>query len=196
MLMADGSFNLPDNVPANEFLNLEDDKISTSRNWAVWLHEYLRRLPPASRMCCVMFSRQTHLRPKDNNFTWKDFQARNNNELVAILGNFVNRAMVLDHKYFAGKVPSCGQLGEMDLAVMEEVRGAYAAASDELDHFKFREALRQAMNVARAGNKYLADTEPWKLWKTEPERVGTILNVALQICANLAVLFEPFTPFL
>ena len=195
MLMADGSFNLPDNVPANEFLNLEDDKISTSRNWAIWLHEYLRDFPGKQDVLRYVLTANAP-ETKDNNFTWKDFQARNNNELVAILGNFVNRAMVLDHKYFAGKVPSCGQLGEMDLAVMEEVRGACAAASDELDHFKFREALRQAMNVARAGNKYLADTEPWKLWKTDPERVGTILNVALQICANLAVLFEPFTPFM
>ena len=192
MLMADGSYNLPDNVPANEFLNLEDDKISTSRNWAVWLHEYLRDFPGKQdtlRYTLTANAPET----KDNNFTWKDFQARNNNELVAILGNFVNRAVVLDHKYFGGKVPERGELQEIDKAVLEEVRQAVAA---DLDQFKFREALRQAMNVARAGNKYLADTEPWKVWKSDPERVATILNVALQICTTIAIVGEPFMPFM
>lgn len=195
MLMADGSYNLPDNVPANEFLNLEDDKISTSRNWAVWLHEYLRDFPGKQdtlRYTLTANAPET----KDNNFTWRDFQARNNNELVAILGNFVNRAMVLDHKYFEGKVPERGELLDIDRAVLEEVRNAVAATSADIENFKFREALRQAMNVARAGNKYLADTEPWKLWKTDPARVATILNVSLQICATLAVVCEPFMPFM
>ena len=195
MLMADGTYNLPDNVPANEFLNLEDDKISTSRNWAVWLHEYLRDFPGKQdtlRYTLTANAPET----KDNNFTWKDFQARNNNELVAILGNFVNRAMVLDHKYFGGKVPERGELQDIDREVLEEVRRAVEATAADLDAFKFREALRQAMNVARAGNKYLADTEPWKLFKTDPARVATILNVSLQICATLAVVFEPFTPFM
>ena len=195
MLMADGSYNLPDNVPANEFLNLEDDKISTSRNWAVWLHEYLRDFPGKQdtlRYTLTANAPET----KDNNFTWKDFQARNNNELVAILGNFVNRAVVLDHKYFGGKVPERGELQEIDKAVLEEVRQAVAATAADLDQFKFREALRQAMNVARAGNKYLADTEPWKVWKSDPERVATILNVALQICTTIAIVGEPFMPFM
>ena len=195
MLMADGTYNLPDNVPANEFLNLEDDKISTSRNWAVWLHEYLRDFPGKQdtlRYTLTANAPET----KDNNFTWKDFQARNNNELVAILGNFVNRAVVLDHKYFGGKVPERGELQEIDKAVLEEVRQAVAATAADLDQFKFREALRQAMNVARAGNKYLADTEPWKVWKSDPERVATILNVALQICATIAIVGEPFMPFM
>ena len=195
MLMADGTYNLPDNVPANEFLNLEDDKISTSRNWAVWLHEYLRDFPGKQdtlRYTLTANAPET----KDNNFTWKDFQARNNNELVAILGNFVNRAVVLDHKYFGGKVPERGELQEIDKAVLEEVRQAVAATAADLDQFKFREALRQAMNVARAGNKYLADTEPWKIWKSDPERVATILNVALQICATIAIVGEPFMPFM
>lgn len=133
---------------------------------------------------------------KDNNFTWKDFQARNNNELVAILGNFVNRALVLDHKYFEGKVPACGPLQDIDIKAFDEIKEAVAAMTDDLENFKFREALRQAMNVARIGNKYLADCEPWKLWKTDPARVATILNVALQMRANLAVVFEPFTPFM
>lgn len=195
MLMADGTYNLPDNVPANEFLNLEDDKISTSRNWAVWLHEYLRDFPGKQdtlRYTLTANAPET----KDNNFTWKDFQARNNNELVAILGNFVNRAVVLDHKYFGGKVPERGELQDIDKAVLEEVRQAVAATAADMDQFKFREALRQAMNVARAGNKYLADTEPWKVWKSDPERVGTILNVALQICATIAIVGEPFMPFM
>lgn len=196
MLMADGSYNLPDNVPANEFLNLEDDKISTSRNWAVWLHEYLRDFPGKQdtlRYTLTANAPET----KDNNFTWRDFQARNNNELVAILGNFVNRAVVLDHKYFDGKVPSIeGELTDVDREVLAEVRAAVEATTADIENFKFREALRQAMNVARAGNKYLADTEPWKVWKTDPQRVATILNVSLQICATIAVVFEPFLPFM
>lgn len=195
MLMAEGSYNLPDNVPANEFLNLEDDKISTSRNWAVWLHEYLRDFPGKQdtlRYTLTANAPET----KDNNFTWRDFQARNNSELVAILGNFINRAMVLDHKYFEGKVPQAGELQDIDKALFAEVREYIAAVTSDLEEFKFREALRQAMNVARAGNKYLADTEPWKLWKTDPERVTTILNVSLQLCGTLAVIFEPFLPFM
>ena len=195
MLMADGSFNLPDNVPANEFLNLEDDKISTSRNWAVWLHEYLRDFPGKQDTLRYVLTANAP-ETKDNNFTWKDFQARNNSELVAILGNFVNRAMVLDHKYFNGETPHLGKLEPIDTKAMDEVKNAVKALGEDLDSFKFREALKEAMNIARTGNKYLADTEPWKLWKTDPERVATILNVALQICANLAVVFEPFTPFM
>ena len=195
MLMAHGGYNLPDNVPANEFLNLEDDKISTSRNWAVWLHEYLRELPGKQDVLRYVLTANAP-EAKDNNFTWKDFQARNNNELVAILGNFVNRAMVLVHKYYGGVVPVAGEYTDADKAVVEEVQASVAALSDNLDHFKFREGLKDAMNIARIGNKYLADSEPWKLIKTDPERTATILNVALQICANLAVVFEPFTPFM
>ncbi len=195
MLMAHGGYNLPDNVPANEFLNLEDDKISTSRNWAVWLHEYLRELPGKQDVLRYVLTANAP-EAKDNNFTWKDFQARNNNELVAILGNFVNRAMVLVHKYYGGVVPVAGEYTDADKAVVEEVKASVAALSDNLDHFKFREGLKDAMNIARIGNKYLADSEPWKLIKTDPERTATILNVALQICANLAVVFEPFTPFM
>lgn len=195
MLMADGSYNLPDNVPANEFLNLEDDKISTSRNWAVWLHEYLADFPGKQDVLRYVLTANAP-ETKDNNFTWKDFQARNNSELVAILGNFVNRAMVLDHKYFGGEIPACGELQPIDEDAIREVKEAVKQLGENLDNFKFREALKDAMGIARIGNKYLADTEPWKLWKTEPERVKTILNIALQICANLAVTFEPFTPFM
>lgn len=195
MLMAHGDYNLPDNVPANEFLNLEDDKISTSRNWAVWLHEYLRELPGKQDVLRYVLTANAP-EAKDNNFTWKDFQARNNNELVAILGNFVNRATVLVHKYYGGKVPAAGELTDADKAAMEEIKASIAALSDNLDHFKFREGLKDAMNVARIGNKYLADAEPWKLIKTDTERTATILNIAIQICANLAVVFEPFTPFM
>ncbi len=195
MLMADGSYNLPDNVPANEFLNLEDDKISTSRNWAVWLHEYLADFPGKQDVLRYVLTANAP-ETKDNNFTWKDFQARNNSELVAILGNFVNRAMVLDHKYFEGKVPACGELQAIDEEAIREIKESVARLSENFDNFKFREALKEAMNIARTGNKYLADTEPWKLWKTEPERVKTILNIALQICTNLAITFEPFTPFM
>ena len=195
MLKAEGSYNLPENVPANEFLNLEDDKISTSRNWAVWLHEYLEELPGKQdglRYVLTANAPET----KDNNFTWKDFQARNNSELVAILGNFVNRAMVLVHKYFDGKVPACGELTDYDKESMAEVNASIAHLAENLDNFRFREALKDAMNIARVGNKYLADTEPWKLIKTDEERVKTILNIALQLCANLAIAFEPFLPFM
>ncbi len=195
MLMADGSYNLPDNVPANEFLNLEDDKISTSRNWAVWLHEYLRELPGKQDVLRYVLTANAP-ETKDNNFTWRDFQARNNNELVAILGNFVNRAMVLVHKYYDGVTPEAGELQEIDRAAIDEVRKSIAEAERNLDNFHFREALKDVMNVARVGNKYLADTEPWKLIKTDPARTATILNTALQICANLAIVMEPFTPFM
>lgn len=195
MLMADGSFNLPDNVPANEFLNLEDDKISTSRNWAVWLHEYLRELPGKQDTLRYVLTANAP-ETKDNNFTWKDFQARNNSELVAILGNFINRALVLLHKYYGGKVPECGILTPLDTEMMADTEKAVAAVSANLDEFKFRKGLEEAMQVARIGNKYLADAEPWKLWKTEPDRVATILNLSVQLCAQLCVLFEPFTPFM
>lgn len=195
MLMADGAYNLPDNVPANEFLNLENDKISTSRNWAVWLHEYLRELPGKQDVLRYVLTANAP-ETKDNNFTWADFQARNNNELVAILGNFVNRAMVLIHKYYNGVVPAAGALTEADRKAIDDVRESIVKASESLDAFKFREALKDVMNVARIGNKYLADMEPWKLIKTEPERTATILNIAVQICANLAIIFEPFTPFM
>ena len=195
MLLADGSFNLPDNVPANEFLNLEDDKISTSRNWAVWLHEYLKDFPGKQDVLRYVLTANAP-ETKDNNFTWKDFQARNNSELVAILGNFVNRAMVLVHKYFDGKVPACGPLQEIDEKAIEEMREAEKQCTQNLENFKFREALKDAMQVARIGNKYLADCEPWKVWKSDPARVETILYVAMQICANIAIVFEPFTPFM
>ena len=195
MLMADGSYNLPENVPANEFLNLEDDKISTSRNWAVWLHEYLEELPGKQDVLRYVLTANAP-ESKDNNFTWKDFQARNNSELVAILGNFVNRATVLVGKYYEGAVPEAGELTAEDLAMQEEVRKSVAAIGECMDHFKFREALKEAMNVARIGNKYLAESEPWKLIKSDPDRVRTILNLAIQLCANLAVVFEPFTPFM
>lgn len=195
MLMAHGGYNLPDNVPANEFLNLEDDKISTSRNWAVWLHEYLKELPGKQDVLRYVLTSNAP-ETKDNNFTWKDFQARNNNELVAILGNFINRATVLVHKYYGGMVPAAGPLTDGDNTMIEEVKESIRSLGDNLDNFKFREGLKDAMNVARIGNKYLADTEPWKLIKTDPVRTATILNLAVQICANLAVIFEPFTPFM
>ena len=195
MLMAHGDYNLPDNVPANEFLNLEDDKISTSRNWAVWLHEYLRELPGKQDVLRYVLTANAP-EAKDNNFTWKDFQARNNNELVAILGNFVNRATVLIHKYYGGMVPAAGELTQSDKTAMEEIRESIKNLAENLDKFKFREGLKDAMNVARIGNKYLADEEPWKVIKTDPVRTATILNLAIQICANLAVVFEPFTPFM
>ena len=195
MLMADGTYNLPENVPANEFLNLEDDKISTSRNWAVWLHEYLRELPGKQDVLRYVLTANAP-ETKDNNFTWKDFQARNNSELVAILGNFVNRATVLIHKYYEGSVPVAGEFNDADLAAMNEINASIKACAENLDHFKFREALKDAMNVARIGNKYLAESEPWKLIKTDPDRVATILNLAVQICANLAIVCEPFMPFM
>ena len=195
MLMADGSFNLPDNVPANEFLNLEDDKISTSRNWAVWLHEYLRDFPGKQDVLRYVLTANAP-ETKDNNFTWRDFQARNNNELVAILGNFVNRAMVLTHKYFNGDVPAAGKLTDAEESLMAEITDLKTRVSEALDTFHFREALRLAMDMARAGNRYLQETEPWKLAKTDPGRTATILNTAVQTCANLAIVFEPFMPFM
>ena len=196
MLSAYGdNFQLPDNVPANEFLNLEGDKISTSRNWAVWLHEYLIDFPGKQDVLRYVLTANAP-ETKDNDFTWRDFQARNNNELVAILGNFVNRAIVLTHKYFGGKVPAAGELQEVDNAAFAELNEIKASLSANLDTFHFREALKDAMNIARLGNKYLQETEPWKLAKTDMTRVETILNVALQICANIAVAFEPFLPFM
>ncbi|MDE7110220.1 MAG: methionine--tRNA ligase, partial [Muribaculaceae bacterium] len=195
MLMAHGGYNLPDNVPANEFLNLEDKKISTSRNWAVWLHEYLRELPGKQDVLRYVLTANAP-EAKDNNFTWKDFQARNNNELVAILGNFVNRAIVLTHKYFGGVLPPQGELQEVDLNLIEQIRTLKGELTEALDTFHFREALRVAMDMARAGNKYLQETEPWKLAKTDMARTATILNIAIQTCANLAIVFEPFMPFM
>ncbi len=195
MLMAHGGYNLPDNVPANEFLNLEDKKISTSRNWAVWLHEYLRELPGKQDVLRYVLTANAP-EAKDNNFTWKDFQARNNNELVAILGNFVNRAIVLTHKYFGGVFPPQGELQEVDLNLIEQIRTLKGELTEALDTFHFREALRVAMDMARAGNKYLQETEPWKLAKTDMARTATILNIAIQTCANLAIVFEPFMPFM
>ena len=194
MLKAEGSYILPDNVPANEFLNLEGDKISTSRNWAVWLHEYLEDFP--DKQDVLRYTLTANMpETKDNDFTWKDFQARNNNELVAILGNFVNRALVLTDKYFEGKVPAIGLLTDYDKNAIAEIPKLKAAIEKNLEIFRFRDALREMMNLARLGNKYLADSEPWKIYKTDPERVGTILNIALQICANITILAEPFLPF-
>jgi methionyl-tRNA synthetase len=194
MLKAEGSFNLPDNVPANEFLNLEGDKISTSRNWAVWLHEYLVDFKDKQDVLRYVLTANAP-ETKDNDFTWRDFQARNNNELVAILGNFVNRAVVLTHKYYDGQVPLIGETEPFDVETLEEIPALVTRIEKSLDAFKFREAVREAMNLARLGNKYLADTEPWKLQKTNPERVKTIMNIALQITANLALVMEPFLPF-
>ena len=195
MLMAHGGYNLPDNVPANEFLNLEDKKISTSRNWAVWLHEYLKELPGKQDVLRYVLTANAP-EAKDNNFTWKDFQARNNNELVAILGNFVNRAIVLTHKYFDGVVPPAATLEPVDEALIEQLRALKTELTEALETFHFREALRVAMDMARAGNKYLQETEPWKMAKTDMVRTATILNLALQTCANLAIVFEPFMPFM
>lgn len=194
MLRAEGSFILPDNVPANEFLNLEGDKISTSRNWAVWLHEYLEEFPGKQDVLRYVLTANAP-ETKDNDFTWCDFQARNNNELVAIFGNFVNRALVLTHKYFDGAVPPKGELTDYDSCTIGEFAAVKQALEHQLDTFHFREALKEAMNLARIGNKYLADTEPWKLAKTDMNRVATILNLSLQITANLAIAFEPFLPF-
>ena len=194
MLMAEGSYQLPENVPANEFLNLEGEKISTSRNWAVWLHEYLQDFPGKEDVLRYVLTANAP-ETKDNDFTWRDFQARNNNELVAILGNFVNRAIVLTHKYFDGIVPPAHELTDYDRDTLAEFQGVRDTLSQNIETFHFREALKDAMNLARIGNKYLADTEPWKLAKTDMARVETILNVALQICANLAIAFEPFLPF-
>lgn len=193
MLKTEGSYILPANVPANEFLNLEGDKISTSRNWAVWLHEYLEDFPGKQDVLRYVLCANAP-ETKDNDFTWRDFQARNNNELVAILGNFVNRALVLTHNYFDGVVPPLRDPGREELAVAEELRSCRQGVESALDNFRFREALREAMNLARTGNKYLADREPWKLIKTGPDQVGNILNVSLQITANLSLLIEPFLP--
>lgn len=194
MLKAEGSYILPDNVPANEFLNLEDDKISTSRNWAVWLDEYLVDFPGKQDVLRYVLTANAP-ETKDNNFTWKDFQARNNNELVAVYGNFVNRALVLTDKYYGGVVPEQGELTDYDRQTISEFTGVKADVEKLLDEFRFRDAQKEAMNLARIGNKYLADSEPWKLQKTDPKRVETILNLSLQLVANLAIAFEPFLPF-
>lgn len=194
MLKAEGSYILPDNVPSNEFLNLEGDKISTSRNWAVWLNEYLDDFPGKQDVLRYVLTANAP-ETKDNDFTWSDFQARNNNELVAIYGNFVNRALVLTKKYFEGKVPKTSDFTDYDRATIDEFKNVKAQLESLLEDFKFREAQKEAMNLARIGNKYLADTEPWKLAKTDMERTATILNLALQIAANLSIAFEPFLPF-
>ena len=194
MLKAHGDYILPDNVPANEFLNLEDDKISTSRNWAVWLHEYLVDLPGKQDVLRYVLTANAP-ETKDNNFTWKDFQERNNSELVAIYGNFVNRALQLTKKYLNGVVPACGELQEVDQKAIAEFKDVKEKVEQYLDVFKFREAQKEAMNLARIGNRYITECEPWKVWKTDPKRVETILNISLQLVANLAIAFEPFLPF-
>ncbi len=194
MLMAEGSYQLPENVPANEFLNLEGDKISTSRNWAIWLNEYLEEFPGKQDVLRYVLTANAP-ETKDNDFTWSDFQQRNNSELVAIYGNFVNRALVLTHKYFDGIVPTAHELNDYDRQILGEIEAVKGTLSDNIEHFHLREALKDAMNLARIGNKYLADTEPWKLAKTDMQRVETIMNIAIQICANLAIAFEPFLPF-
>lgn len=194
MLKAEGSYILPDNVPANEFLNLENDKISTSRNWAVWLHEYLEDFPgkqDSLRYALCASAPET----KDNDFTWKEFQARHNNELVAILGNFVNRTLVLTNSYYKGSVPVPGEMTDYDSETVKSIMTCRENVETSLESFRFRQALAEAMNLARLGNKYLADTEPWKVVRTDPERVKTIMYVSLQITANLAILLEPFLPF-
>lgn len=194
MLKAEGSYILPENVPANEFLNLEGDKISTSRNWAVWLHEYLEEFPGKQDVLRYVLTANAP-ETKDNDFTWKDFQARNNSELVAIYGNFINRALVLTHKYFEGKVPALGELTDYDKQTLDEFVHVKADVEKLLDNFRFRDAQKEAMNLARIGNKYLADTEPWKVAKTDMDRVATNMHLSLQIAANLAIAFEPFLPF-
>ena len=194
MLKAEGSYILPDNVPANEFLNLEDKKISTSRNWAVWLDEYLKDLPGKQDVLRYVLTANAP-ETKDNNFTWRDFQARNNNELVAVYGNFVNRALQLTKKYYDGVVPARGELTDFDREIIGEFTDVKARVEELLEGFRFRDAQKEAMNLARIGNKYLADSEPWKVIKTDPERVKTILNLSLQLVANLAIAFEPFLPF-
>ena len=194
MLKAHGDYILPDNVPANEFLNLEDDKISTSRNWAVWLHEYLVDLPGKQDVLRYVLTANAP-ETKDNNFTWKDFQERNNSELVAVYGNFVNRALQLTKKYWNGVVPACGELQEVDKKAIAEFKDVKEKVEQFLDVFKFREAQKEAMNLARIGNRYITECEPWKVWKTDPKRVETILNISLQLVANLAIAFEPFLPF-
>ncbi len=188
------NFQLPDNVPANEFLNLEGDKISTSRNWAVWLHEYLKDMPGKQDVLRYVLTANAP-ETKDNDFTWADFQARNNNELVAILGNFVNRAVVLTHKYFGGVTPVAGELTDTDRQALADIKAAIAAETEAIETFHFREALKQAMEIARVGNRYLQETEPWRVAKTDMARTATILNIALQICGNIAIAFEPFIPF-
>lgn len=194
MLKAHGGYILPDNVPSNEFLNLEGEKISTSRNWAIWLNEYLDEFPGKQDVLRYVLTANAP-ETKDNDFTWRDYQACNNNELVAIFGNFVNRAVVLTHKYFDGVIPAASELTDYDRATIAEFKGVKETLSNNIEQFHFREALKDAMNLARIGNKYLADTEPWKLAKTDMKRVETIMNVSLQICANLAIAFEPFLPF-
>lgn len=194
MLKAEGSYIIPDNVPSNEFLNLEGDKISTSRNWAVWLNEYLVEFPNKQDTLRYVLTANAP-ETKDNDFTWKDFQARNNNELVAIYGNFINRALVLTKKYFEGKVPTLNELTDYDKETLKEFSNVKEKLENLLDNFKFRDAQKEAMNLARIGNKYLAETEPWKLAKTDMERTATILHIGLQIAANLAIAFEPFLPF-
>ena len=194
MLKAHGDYILPDNVPANEFLNLENDKISTSRNWAMWLHEYLVDFPGKQDVLRYVLTANAP-ETKDNNFTWKDFQERNNSELVGIYGNFVNRALQLTKKYWNGVVPECGELTDYDKQTLEEFKDVKKKVEDLLNVFKFRDAQKEAMNLARIGNKYIADCEPWKVWKTDPKRVETILYISLQLVANLAIAFEPFLPF-
>ena len=194
MLKAEGSYILPENVPANEFLNLEGDKISTSRNWAVWLHEYLKDFPGKQDVLKYVLCANAP-ETKDNDFTWKDFQTRNNSELVAIFGNFVNRTIVLTHKYFEGKVPQRGTLNELDIQTIEQIKQYPEKIGRSIEQYRFREALNELMNLARLGNKYLTENEPWKTIKTDAERTATVLNISLQICANLAILSEPFLPF-
>ncbi len=194
MLKAHGGYILPDNVPANEFLNLENDKISTSRNWAVWLDEYLKDFPGKQDVLRYVLTANAP-ETKDNNFTWKDFQERNNSELVAIYGNFVNRALQLTKKYWNSAVPACGELLDVDKQAIQEFKDVKEKVEQYLDNFKFREAQKEAMNLARIGNKYITECEPWKVWKTDPKRVETILNISLQLVANLAIAFEPFLPF-
>ena len=194
MLKADGSYILPTNVPANEFLNLEGDKISTSRNWAVWLHEYLKDFPGKQDVLRYTLCSNTP-ETKDNDFTWKDFQLKNNSELVAILGNFVNRTLVLTHKFYQGATPKQGALNDLDQQTIQELASFPERIGRSIENFRFREALAELMNLARLGNKYLTENEPWKLIKTDPERTATVLNLSLQICANLAILSEPFLPF-
>lgn len=194
MMKAHGSYIMPENVPANEFLNLENDKISTSRNWAVWLHEYLVDFPGKQDVLRYVLTANAP-ETKDNNFMWKDFQERNNSELVAIYGNFVNRALQLTKKYFNGVVPACGELLDVDKAAIAEFKDVKEKVETLLDQFKFRDAQKEAMNLARIGNRYITECEPWKVWKTDPKRVETILNISLQLSANLAIAFEPFLPF-
>jgi methionyl-tRNA synthetase len=194
MMKAHGGYIMPDNVPANEFLNLENDKISTSRNWAVWLHEYLVDFPGKQDVLRYVLTANAP-ETKDNNFTWKDFQDRNNNELVAVYGNFVNRALQLTQKYWGGVVPACGELLDVDKAAIEEFKDVKEKMESLLEQFKFRDAQFEAMNLARIGNRYITECEPWKVWKTDPKRCETILNICLQIVANLSIAFGPFLPF-